>query len=275
MAHRHDVYQYGPGKKYIEHEYKCAGKYGAKGEKRAPKKKATPEQIEKQNQWNREKKVLRKIRENFEPGGLWVTFKLPKGTQVEIKTFNEVWEKFCRKMRSIYKRRGQVFKYMYRKEIGERGGAHIHMLINRLNGSPGAADLVSEIWKEITGGHVNFTPLYEEGEFKNLANYLVKPVKEEISGQLTLFGTEEEKKVFSRYGCSRNLKEPEKETHVYKRRTIRKLVENGPQPRPGYYIDQDSIRYGVNPFTGMTYYYYTEIKFREQGEDKWKDGDDG
>ena len=54
MAHRHDVYRYGPGEKYIEHEIKCAGRYGAKGEKRAQKKKATPEQIKKQNQWNRE-----------------------------------------------------------------------------------------------------------------------------------------------------------------------------------------------------------------------------
>lgn len=275
MAHRHDVYQYGPEKKYIEHEYKCAGRYGAKGEKRAPKKKATLEQIKKQNQWNREKKVLRKIRDNFEPGDLWITLKFPRGTRVQVKMLKDVKTKLFRKLRKIYRKRGEVLKYMYRMEIGERGGAHIHVLINRINGSQGTAELTRCIWKELTGGNINFTPLYEEGGFKNLADYLVKPLKVEISGQLTLFGTEEEVKVFSEYNCSRNLKEPEKETHVYKRRTIRKLVENGPQPTPGYYIDQDSIRYGVNPFTGMTYYYYTEIKLREQVQDKWKDGDDG
>lgn len=55
MAHRHDVYKYG---RFIEHEFKFVGKFGAKGEKRAEKKKATPEQVEKQNQYNREKKVL-------------------------------------------------------------------------------------------------------------------------------------------------------------------------------------------------------------------------
>ena len=42
MAHRHDVYEYGI---YREHEIKYVGKFGAKGEKRAKKKKATPEQV--------------------------------------------------------------------------------------------------------------------------------------------------------------------------------------------------------------------------------------
>ena len=83
---------------------------------------------------------------------------------------------------------------------------------------------------------------------------------EELTGQLTLFGNEEERKLLSRYGCSRNLKMPEKETHEYRRRTVRKLLEHGPTPTEGYYIDQDSIRCGVNPYTGKTYFYYTEIK---------------
>ena len=42
-------------------EYKWEGKYGAKGEKRQKKKKATPEQIKKQNQWKKEREVWRKI----------------------------------------------------------------------------------------------------------------------------------------------------------------------------------------------------------------------
>ena len=41
-----------------EYEYKFAGKYGAKGEKRQKKEKATPEQIRRQNQWNRQKTVF-------------------------------------------------------------------------------------------------------------------------------------------------------------------------------------------------------------------------
>jgi hypothetical protein len=75
-----------------------------------------------------------------------------------------------------------------------------------------------------------------------------------------------------KYGCSRGLEVPEKETHTYKRRTIRKLVENGPKPTKGYYIDQDSIRHGINLYNGMTYYYYTEIKLDKQSHETWKEG---
>lgn len=268
MAHRHDVYRYGPGKKYIEHEFKYVGRYGAKGEERAVKKQATPEQIKKQNQWNKEKMVLRIMRDNFIPGDLWITLKFKKGTRMAVKEIKKVRGKFLRKMRTEYKKRGQELKFMYRIEIGERGGIHFHIIVNRLGSSPWTADVVQECWEKLTGGHVHYTPLYEEGGFKELADYLVKPNSEEISGQLTLFGTEEEIKIFSTYGCSRNLKHPEKETHDYKKRTVRKLIENGPEPKPGYYIDWDSVRYGVNPYTGMSYYYYTEIRL-----DGWKEDD--
>lgn len=269
MAHRYDVYRYG---RFIEHEYKYAGKYGAKGEKRAPRKKATPEQIKKQNQWNKEKLVLRKMRANFETGDLWITLKLPKGTKKTAKQILKIRDKFFRQLRTAYKKQGEVLKYMYRIEIGERGGIHIHVLINGIRGS---SALVRDIWKKNIGGNVNYEPLYEEGGFKNLADYLVKPIKEEITGQLTLFGSEEEVKIFCKYGCSRNLTVPEPESHEYKKRTVRGLIENGPEPTPGYYIDRDSIRQGINPYTGMSYYYYTEIKLGEQIEDIWKEDDSG
>ena len=94
---------------------------------------------------------------------------------------------------------------------------------------------------------------YEEGSFKELASYITKPLEEEISCQLTLFGEEEDCKTFSYYNCSRNLVLQEKEHHEYKRRTIRKLVENGPVPTPRYYIDRDSIRYGINDYQESEY----------------------
>ena len=266
MAHRHDVYKYGI---YIEHEYKCAGKYGAKGEKRAPRKKITPEQMHRQNQWQKEKIVLRKLRCNFTIGDLWVTLKFPKGTKMTGEQLRGVWKGFSRKLRDSYKKRKQILKFIYRMEIGERGGVHIHLVANRLEGTPGTAEVVSGIWQQY-GKFSNYTPLYEDGNFKELASYITKPLDEEISGQLTLFGGEEERKTFSQYGCSRNLVLPEKEHHEYKRRTIRKLVENGPVPTPGYYIDRDSIYYGVNPYTGETYYYYTEIMLCGQQEDIWE-----
>ena len=93
MAHRHDTWT-SRGKKYIEHEFKYMGRYGAKGEKRAPRRKATPEQIKKQNQYHREKTVLRKMRNNFEPGDLWVTLKLPQGMKMSGKEIMKVQKDF-------------------------------------------------------------------------------------------------------------------------------------------------------------------------------------
>lgn len=267
MAHRHEVYQYG---NYIEHEYKYAGRCGKKGEKREPRGKASTEQIKKQNQWNKEKKVLRKLRYNFQSGDLWLTLKLPKGTRMPPEEILSIRDKFFRKLRDAYKKKKTPLKYIYRIEIGERGGIHIHTVINRL-GCSGTAQIVSDIWNFVTGGHVHFTPLYAEGDYKALADYIVKPMREEITGQLTLFGEEEEKKIFAKYGCSRNLKEPEPDVKEYKRRTVEKLVEEGPVPTEGYYIDRDSIRTGINPYTGLTYYYYTEIRLGEQIVEDWSD----
>lgn len=252
--YKEEIYRYGP---YIEHEIKYPGKYGAKGEKREKKKKATPEQVKKQNQYNKEKNVLRKMRANFKPGDLWVTLKFPAGTRMQVKGLIRIRKKFINNLRDNYKRRGTELKFMCRAEIGERGGTHLHMIVNQLE-CGGAAELIQRLWKIY--GTVHFVPLYEDGHFRQLAEYLVKPLKEEISGQMTLWGTEEETKLYSRYTCSRNLVEPEPEEHTYKRRTVRKLVEEGPTPKEGYYIDRDSIRSGVNPFTGMSYFYYTEIR---------------
>lgn len=275
MAYRHDKYRYGPGGKYIEHEIKYAGKYGAKGEKREPRKKATPEQIKKQNQWNREKKVLRMIRANFGKGDLWVTLKFQKGTRMTGEELKGVRKKFLDKLRTAYKKRGTCLKYICRLEIGENGGPHMHIVVNRLHGKQGAAEVIQEIWEKY-GKYLYFTPLYEEGDFKDLACYITKQLKEEtIAGQLTLFGQEEDRSIFSAYTCSQNLVQAEPETHEYSRRTVRKLVEEGPEPEQGYYIDRDSIRYGVNPYTGMSYYYYTEIRIGPDEQAEWKAGDDG
>ena len=62
MAYWHDIYSFS---RSIEHEFKFAGRYGAKGEKRAKKEKATPEQIAKQNLRNKETRMRRLMKANF------------------------------------------------------------------------------------------------------------------------------------------------------------------------------------------------------------------
>ena len=109
-------YKYG---RFIEHEFKFVGKFGAKGEKRAEKKKATPEQVKKQNQYNREKKILRKIRCNFKPGDLWLTMKFPKGIRMPVKEIKGVRKSFFDTVRNKYKKRGQILKFYTGQKQGK------------------------------------------------------------------------------------------------------------------------------------------------------------
>lgn len=244
----------------IDFEYKWAGKYGAKGEKRKKRKKPTPEQIKKQNQWKRERDVWRKIRWNFFQGDYWVTLTFPEGTRKGIDEIKKIMRNFIQNIRRAYRKAGEELKWIMRIEIGKRGGAHIHLVINRIRGKPETAEIVQRYWKK--HGYINFTPLYEEGDYKKLANYIVKPLpdKEEYE-QISLF-SEEERKECSRYSCSKNLIVEEPEKKVYLRRTVEKIIKNGPTPTPGFYIDPESIACGVNEYTGLSYLRYTEIRIK-------------
>lgn len=250
MAYKKDTYRfYGSN----DIEIKFAGKYGAKGEKRAKKKKPTKEQIKKQNQLNREKRIWRQLRKNFRRGDYWCTLKYPAGTRKSLQEVEKDFRNFRTRMKRVYKKAGQPFKYIYRLEIGEQGGIHIHMVLNRI---PDIDITIQNQWKE---GRVNYAFIYETGGMKKLANYITKQPTEEIYEQLSLFPEEEQKKLI-RYSPSRNLITPKPETKTYKRKTLRREIEYGPTPTKGYYIDKNSIVFGTNPYTGMSYLHYTEYR---------------
>lgn len=252
MAYWKDVYRF---KCSNEYEFKYSGNYGAKGEKRAIKKQATPAQIKKQNQYNREKNMRRLIKANFEVGDLWTTLKYPAGTKKSVFEVIKDLKRFITNMRREYKKKNVPFKWIYRIEIGEKGGIHIHFLLNRLQGE--ATDVfIQKKWKY---GRVFYTGLYEAGGYEQLASYIVKQPQEQEAEQLSLFPEAEQRELI-RYSCSRNLIRPVAERQVYSRWTVRRLIENGPTATKGYFIDKNSIVYGINPYTGMSYYRYTEIK---------------
>lgn len=245
----------------IEHEYSFAGNYGSKGEKRAERKKKTPEQMKKQNQINKINKIRRTIKLNFYPNDLWVTLKYPAGTRKPIESVKKDFKKFCAKMRADYKKRGEEFKYIYRIEIGKRGGIHIHMLLNAICWS---SLLIQKNWLY---GTADYTHIYEKGGYHQLASYLAKPVpaQEEMHKQYSLFEmNEEDIKMLSTYNTSRNLVRPEPDVKKYVKRTMRKTINDGPIARPGYVIDKDSIRIGINQATGYTYLHYTEVRIKQE-----------
>ena len=173
----------------IEYEFKFAGKYGAKGEKRQKKEKATPEQIRKQNQQNRVTRMRRKIKANFGENDLWVTLKYPRGHRTSLEELVKDLDKTLNLLRKEYHARGEPFKWILRKEIGKRGGVHTHMSVNRI---PGADTdlLIRKAW----GKKIDIQPMYEAGGFEGLAAYIVKEPDEECMEQLSLFPEEQRKK---------------------------------------------------------------------------------
>ena len=232
----------------IEYEYKFAGKFGKKGEPRQKRMKPTPEQMKKQNQRNRENKVRRLMKANFGENDYWGTLKFPAGTRMEIGEVKKGMKDFLGRVRKAYRKLGYELRYIYRIEIGKRGSPHIHILANRI---PDGDVVIKKCWRQ---GRVDFTLAYEAGGFQRLAEYVVK----EPDGR-----TDPEGETRA-YSCSRNLIRPQPERKKFGRRTMERMIRDGIKPTEGFYIDRDSVYYGVNPYTGMTYLKYIEYRIPER-----------
>nr|DAF01679.1 MAG TPA: protein of unknown function DUF1424 [Caudoviricetes sp.] len=239
----------------IEHAYKFAGHIGAKGEKRAKRKKPTPEQVKRQNQINKENKYRHLLKANFLPGDCWITLKYPAGTRKSMDAVKQDLALFDKRMRRDYAEHGESWKWIRRIEIGKRGGIHIHLICNRIWNTE---LLIAKNWPGLSH---HSEPVRDEEGFEQLASYLCKPLPEELE-QTSIFEPEEIKRASS-LSSSRNLVRPEPEKKAYVRRTMKKIITDGPVARPGYYIDKKSIRIGINQVTGYSYVYYTEVKIQQ------------
>lgn len=154
----------------MEIEEKHTGRYGARGQEREEKKKATPEEIAKQNQWRRERDVRRLIKWNFSSGDYWMTLTYKKGERPAWEQMKKDLAKLIRKVRLKYKKKGWELKYIYRLAIGKKGGPHVHLLVNReADQETGTDRIISELWEN---GHVYFASLYDAGGYVKLSEYM-------------------------------------------------------------------------------------------------------
>lgn len=282
MAYWHDIYVFYNS---IEHEYKFAGSYGAKGEKREKKKKPTKEQMARQNQINRENRTRRLIKANFRPMDLWCCCKYPAGVRMPLEEIKKDRKGFFDRLRSAYRKHNAELKYVYRLEVSGTGGVHLHVLVNRI-WTAQTDVLIGMAWQATlknswcsrdrpvnrTDGLVDWKTTYEAGGYAGLADYLTKKPEEgsDEYEQLSLF-PKEERKYFLAVQSSRNLVRPEPERHYYSRRTMRKLIEEGPRAEEGYYIDYDTLYIGRNPYTGLSYCRYTEVRLDSPDGDMFRE----
>lgn len=235
-----------------EVEEKHTGRYGARGQKREKRRKASPEEIEKQNQWRRERDIRRYIKWNFKKMDYWMTLTYEKGSRPAPEQIKKDIAALIRKVRDRYRKEGKELKYIYRVGIGKKGAPHIHILVNRFSTEDTGTDIIfSESWVH---GHVNFKTTYEAGGFRDLAEYITKPLEEW------------EEECIKRYSRSRNLIRKDPEEKVINRRSLVDKQDRmiPPKAPKGYYIDPESVRMGINPVTGFAYRHYTLIKINRR-----------
>lgn len=229
---------------------KCyPGNYGAPGMPRQKKRKRTPEEIQRQNETNRWKKVQRLILANFKEGDWHLILKyLPKNRPESYKEALKHRKKFIDEMRKAYKKAGLQFKWIAVTERGKkRGVLHHHLIIEDI-AEPDlmTVQLVKNLWEH---GGVQFVSLYEDGEYEKLAEYIVKAETKGECGWAT-------------YSRSRNLVVPiPKKEKVYARKW-----RDPPKPPKGWYVVKETLYNGKNPVTGYPYQHYT-IKKLEGGTD--------
>lgn len=228
----------------IEHYY--PGNYGAKGVKRQEKRKRTPEDMERQNRTNREKKLQRIILANFNKGDWHLILNYRPKDRPDFREGKKRVKKFIDKVRAAFKKAGYLFKYIVVTEKGRKGHAlHHHLIIEDIQTEKlNTMRLVKKLW---TYGNSIWIDLYEDNEYKNLAEYIVK--KE----------TKDENE-WASYSRSRNLVVPQLEKEI----VYRKCWPEEPKPKEGYYIIKDSIVNGTNPVTGYPYQHYSMKRLEKE-----------
>lgn len=221
------------------------GKYGAPGMGRGKKKKATPEQIRKRNQWNKERKARHKLKTWFKENDFLILLTYKREDRpTNMKMAKWHFAKAIRSMRNEYAKRGYELRWMRNIEVGPRGGWHIHLVVNRI------ADTDLIVKKAWMHGNVNFKHLYEDGDFAELAAYITKTPATAEKYRENLIETS--------YSTSRNIpvKEPKPER-------LARWVRN-PKPEKGYYIEKESYHEGINEVTGYKYRYYTMVRLHRR-----------
>lgn len=245
----------------IEIEKHYDGRFGAPGMPRQPKKKKTPEEMAKQNFWRRCRELRRIIELNFGEGDWHVTLTCRKDERPSQEEAVKIIRAFRDKLRAAYKKQEWELKYVISCETGERGAVHWHMIINNMhNQETSTASIIRKLWAR---GRPYFSPLDGSGDYKALAEYIIKESSRRMEKEETIEKLS--------YMVSRNLKRPVvREEKIPASRWSRK-----PRAPEGWYLVEESLVNGFNKFTGLPYQYYTIRRKEEQNADSrrlYRDG---
>ena len=238
-------------KNVIEVEEFHDGRYGAPGRKREKKKKATKEDVERVNQWNKEKGARRRLRMYFDTGKDWFTTLTYRKEErpPDYDAVKKDLKKFLAKMRKEFARRNISFQWIRNAENTPTGNWHIHLVIKDIPGI-NIISLMQQAWPH--GRVKDPQQLYARGEMRELASYITK--SEKTRREYVPNGILDHTVTEAHYSTSRNMPLPPPKPDILKR--WKKEVE----PKKGYYLNKDTYFEGINPVTGYRYRHYEMVR---------------
>lgn len=219
-----------------------------KGERREKREKPTSEAQEKVNQRLAEKRLRRVMAANFKNGDVVVRLDFSKRPDGSVE-MQELISKTMRKISSMYRKAGKQLKYIYVKEVGPRGGRHIHMIMSRED-----MDVLQILTKCWPHGGIHVDPWNTGPDFSKLASYFIKYAArtEQTEGKL----------IGKRWYPSRNLEKPKIRKRILRSDHFRENIKD----KPGYVLVKDSVRSGISDFTGYRYFSYTLVRTEDSGD---------
>ena len=219
----------GPGYRYVINSHSL--RTYPKGKERGEKRERTPEEMERQNRRNRALHVQLLILGNFKEG--WhITLTYPKEDRPpDAMAAKKILKNFIDRVTRRFKKAGLEFKWLCVTEIGSQGAVHHHLVIQDINENGFCSQkIIRECWK----GRIYASPMYEDGEYESLADYLTKKeTKEDVPG--------------CKVTHSRNLIQPKK-TREKKRGST---WQQEPRVPKGWELVKESLHNGINIFTGL------------------------
>ena len=218
---------------------------------RKKRKEESPERIKKANLRKRTDRLRQLMNTNFNDKEFWsMTLTYKKGKEPKsIRQVRNDASDFVTRLRKTAALFGAELRFIYVIGAGKHR-RHVHITVNSL---PDMA-IFKGCW---THGHVNMTPLYSNGQYRDLADYYIKNAQETKEQEEAL--GEKPGRMFS---CSQNLKQPVVEKHIVPGR-----LKDEPKTIPGYYLEKGSVYRGITSM-GFPLIRYTLIQEKEYAGDK-------